>query len=352
MIKQHVGLGEKSYDILIGSGILQETGARIAALCGRFKPEDGIAVVTDSLVWGLHGAAFSASMAAAGLGFSPVVLEPGEQNKSLDGLGRLYSDFAAMRLKRGGLVVAFGGGVVGDLGGFAAATWMRGVCYIQVPTTLLAQVDSGVGGKTAIDLKEGKNLAGAFYQPACVLADTNLLATLSGRDFRCGMAEVVKYGAICSKTFFESLRERPGAAELPGIVDMCCGIKSGIVERDELDKGERRLLNFGHTFGHALETLGGFRRFNHGEAVAIGMLLAAETGEKMGLTEPGSAAAIRAVLEIHGFETVCPYPPEEMLPQMEMDKKNEGDQVQLVLIKAPGEAFVHSTDAAELRSLC
>jgi 3-dehydroquinate synthase len=281
-----------------------------------------------------------------------VILEPGEHNKSLDGLERLYGAFAAMKLRRGGLVVAFGGGVTGDLSGMAAATWMRGVRYIQIPTTLLAQVDSSVGGKTAVNLKEGKNLAGVFYQPALVLIDPALLETLPEREFRCGMAEVIKYGAIRSVPLFENLAHKPDTAELAKIIAQCCRIKSEIVERDELDTGERMILNFGHSFGHAIEKAGGYQRHNHGEAVAIGMTLAAEIGEKTGLTAAGIAARIKEVLEIHGLDTDCPYEPEQLLPQMELDKKNESGKIKLVLIREIGTAFTHTIPPATLHSLC
>ncbi|MDR2088268.1 MAG: 3-dehydroquinate synthase, partial [Clostridiales Family XIII bacterium] len=266
----------------------------------------------------------------------------------LTGLGRLYDAFAEMRLRRDGLVIAFGGGVIGDLAGFAAATWMRGVRLVQVPTTLLAQVDSSVGGKTAVNTGAGKNLAGVFYQPSFVLADTALLATLPAREFRCGMAEVIKYGAIRSARLFESLHAVPSAEALRDTVGACCAVKADIVERDEFDTGERMLLNFGHSFGHAIEKLGGFRRYNHGEAVAMGMALAAEAGERMGLTARGSADALREVLAVHGLETDCPYAPAELLPQMELDKKNSDGAVRLVLLAAPGEAFVRSVDRAAL----
>ncbi|MDR1205705.1 MAG: 3-dehydroquinate synthase [Peptococcaceae bacterium] len=344
---QRVGLGANSYDILTGSGLLRDFGTHIAALCGS-----GVAVVTDSNLWTRYGRAFAASMESAGLSagsdWAPVILDPGEHNKSLDGLGRLYSAFAAMKLRRGGLVAAFGGGVVGDLSGMAAATWMRGVRYVQIPTTLLAQVDSSVGGKTAINLDEGKNLAGVFYQPSLVLIDTDLPQTLPEREFRSGMAEVIKYGAIRSKPLFDRLTGRPDTAALAEIVAQCCRIKSEFVERDELDTGERMLLNFGHSFGHAIEKLGGYRRYNHGEAVAMGMALAAETGEKIGLTAVGNAARIKEVLEIHGLDTACPYEPEALLPQMELDKKNENGQIRLVLIQEIGTAFVHTIQLNEL----
>ncbi|MDR1192927.1 MAG: 3-phosphoshikimate 1-carboxyvinyltransferase [Peptococcaceae bacterium] len=217
---------------------------------------------------------------------------------------------------------------------------MRGVAYIQAPTTLLAQVDSSVGGKTAVNLAAGKNLVGVFYQPKLVIIDTQVLGTLAPREFRCGLAEVIKYGAISAPGLFAGLREkaaRPGI-ELTDVIGECCRIKSGIVERDERDTGERALLNFGHTFGHAAERLGDYSRHNHGEAVAIGMVLAAALGEKTGVTAAGTAAALRDLLELYGLDTRCPYTAGELLPLLALDKKSAGAGVRLVLLREIGAA--------------
>ena len=307
------------------------------------------ALVTDDNVWARYASPMRDSLARAGIAFKAIVIEPGEESKSLAGLSRLYDAFADMRLRRDGLVLAFGGGVIGDLAGFAAATWMRGIRLVQMPTTLLAQVDSSVGGKTAVNTRAGKNLVGAFHQPALVLTDTALLADLPAREFRCGMAEVIKYGAIRSRRLFESLQTVPDAAALRDAIGACCAVKAGIVERDAFDTGKRMLLNFGHSFGHAIEKLGDFRRHNHGEAVAMGMVTAAETGEKMGLTAPGSAEALREILDVHGLEADCPYPLAELLPQMDLDKKNGNGVVRLVLLSAIGDAFVRSFAPETLR---
>jgi 3-dehydroquinate synthase len=346
MIVQRVELAEKGYDILIDEGLTEKFGALIAE---RLSPSGAVAVVADSGVWAHCGEAFSDSLRRAGVGFSLAALPPGERSKSLDGLAGLYAAFADMKLRRDGLVIAFGGGVTGDLGGFAAATWMRGVRYIQIPTTLLAQVDSSVGGKTAVNLDAGKNLAGVFYQPRLVLIDTEVTRSLPPREFRCGMAEVIKYGAIRSKPLFEQLARVPETGELSGIISLCCRIKSDIVQADEFDTGERMLLNFGHTLGHAVEKLGGFKRYNHGEAVAIGMRLAAEAGEKAGLTPPGCARALRELLAIHGLDTACPYPPDAVLPQLALDKKSENDGVRLVLLSGIGAAFTRAFAFDELK---
>jgi 3-dehydroquinate synthase len=346
MLRQRVALekAEKTgYDICIDDGLIGDFGALIGGLPG-VASEGRTVLITDSNVWELYARPMTASFARAGLEFVPVVLEAGEGNKSLAGLGRLYGAFADMRLRRDGLVVAFGGGVIGDLAGFAAATWMRGVRYVQIPTTLLAQVDSGIGGKTAVNTEAGKNLAGVFYQPSLVLTDTALLSTLPAREFRSGMAEVIKYGAIRSRGLFDSLKKELSPSALRDCVGECCAIKGGIVERDEFDTGERMLLNFGHSFGHAIEKLGGFRIYNHGEAVAMGMVLAAETGERLGLTARGSADELRGVLSVHGLDADCPYSPEELSGHMELDKKNSGGAMRLVLLAAIGDAFVLSAD--------
>jgi 3-dehydroquinate synthase len=339
MITQTVGLPANHYDILISNGLLNDFGPLIR---DRLMPTGHTAIVTDSTVWGLYGEPLAASLAGAGIPFDPVILPPGEENKSLEGLQTLYSAFAAMKLRRNGMIIAFGGGVIGDLAGFAAATWMRGTDYIQIPTTLLAQVDSSVGGKTAIDLPEGKNLAGAFYQPKLVLTDIRFLDTLPPRDFRCGMAEIIKYSLIRSSPLLAGLREPCAGEKLAHIIRQCCRIKSEIVARDERDTGERMLLNFGHTFGHAIEKLGGYIRHNHGEAVAMGMVLAIMTGEALGVTVPGRAGALEDLLRLHDLDPHCPYAFQALLPLMALDKKNEGLGIRLVLLKDFGEAFVHT----------
>jgi 3-dehydroquinate synthase len=342
-----VGLSENGYDILIEDGLLGKIGGLVKPFRESDKP---IAAVTDENVWRLHGERFSRSMDACGVSFRPVVMRGGEGDKSLSGLASLYDEFAGLSLTRNGLVAAFGGGVVGDLCGFAAATWMRGVRFIQIPTTLLAQVDSSVGGKTAINLPHGKNLAGAFHQPALVVIDPNILDTLPPRETRCGMAEVIKYGAISSPSLFKALSGDMGPQNPSEIIYECCRIKSEIVARDERDFGERALLNFGHTFGHAIEKKYGFERYRHGEAVAVGMTIAASAGEKMGLTSPGTASLLKNALNLHGIETGCPCEPEELIPLLEIDKKSLGGAVQFVLLKVIGEAFVRKTTFGDLRN--
>jgi 3-dehydroquinate synthase len=362
MIKLTVGLPSQEYDILIKNGLLAQTANEMdlfRMVTGRASGAAAVpvALVTDENVWELYGKDFVHALANRGYDIHAIVIPPGEQNKSIEGLDNLYNKFADIKMKRNSIAIALGGGVVGDLCGFAAATYMRGIPYIQIPTTLLAQVDSSVGGKTAINLRQGKNLAGAFYQPRVVIIDTSVLDTLPERELRQGMAEVIKYGAIRSEKFLGILRE---AAEERGLepaeyhittVGMCCRIKADIVERDERETGERMLLNFGHTFGHAIEKLYDYEKYNHGEAVAIGMALAAEIGEAMGQTKPGTADELRSHLEFHGLETRCPCPPSELLQFIETDKKSRGDKLHLVLLRQIGKAFVKPVKFTELEEV-
>lgn len=342
-----VALPHDTYDILIGPGALAGAGPRVAALAGG----SGVMVVSDETVWKLHGPALRQALAGAKVPFDAVVVPAGEASKSLACLQRLYESFAGASLARDGLVLAFGGGVVGDLAGYAAATWMRGVRYVQIPTTLLAQVDSSVGGKTAVDLPSGKNLVGAFHQPRLVLADTALLATLPPRELACGMGEVVKYGAIADAALFEALADPGAAPPMEEIVHTCCSIKAGIVARDERDSGERKLLNFGHTLGHAVEALGGYARFGHGQAVAVGMVLAARMGEKLGFTSPGCTDALRQTLARWDLPTESPYPPDALMPHVALDKKRRAGGVDMVLLRDIGQAQVVCLPLADVEKL-
>lgn len=332
-----VGIPGNRYDIRIGRGLLPGLGQAVREMAGSAA----VAVVTDENVWGRYREPFTGTLSGSGTGFEALVLPPGEANKTLSGLERVFAFFADTGLRRDGLVIAFGGGVIGDLAGFAAATYMRGVGYVQVPTTLLAQVDSSVGGKTAVNLPQGKNLAGAFYQPGLVLADTALLDTLPPRELRCGMAEVVKYGAIRS-------RELLAPGDLTETVAACCAVKAEIVERDERDTGERMLLNFGHTFGHAVEALGDFDRYSHGEAVAVGMVIAASVGEAMSLTRRGTADELRKIITANGLPVFCPYSARELLSRMLLDKKSGSGGVSLVLLRELGDAFTRHITFGEL----
>ena len=235
-------------------------------------------------------------------------------------------------------VVALGGGVMGDLAGFAAATWLRGVPLVQVPTTLLAQVDSSIGGKTGIDLPEGKNLVGAFYQPRAVVMDPAVLHSLSRRRMAEGLAEVIKYGLIGDLPLLDQIEQK--TYDLEWVLERCVRSKITIVAQDEKDSGERMLLNFGHTVGHAIEKVTGYERYSHGEAVAAGMVAAAAIGEQIGQTEPGTSAAIRSLLEAYQLPVQVDVPVDDLLMAIRSDKKRIGNRIHFVMLRRPGEAFV------------
>ncbi|OWJ58643.1 3-dehydroquinate synthase [Inquilinus limosus] len=349
-----VGLGPRSYDIVIGPGALAEAGARITAL-GRGKR---VIVVADARVAGLHGAALEASLAAAGITAETLTVPPGEATKSMAVLADLLDRILALGVERRTLLVALGGGVVGDLAGFAAATALRGLDFVQIPTTLLAQVDSSVGGKTGVNSKHGKNLIGAFHQPLLVLADTALLATLPARELRAGYAEVAKYGALGDADFFAWLEEH-GPTLLAGdgdamirAVKRSCEMKAEIVGQDEREAAQRALLNLGHTFGHALEAETGYGdALLHGEAVAIGMVMAFDLSVRLGLCPAADRDRLARHLEAVGLPT---RPARDrawsvgaLLHHMTRDKKVKDGRMTFILVRGIGQAFVTSEVPAE-----
>ncbi|MCL2339615.1 MAG: 3-dehydroquinate synthase [Actinomycetia bacterium] len=345
MSELHVGLPSTGYDIRIEPGLL----ASLPNLLKQWLPAGEAAViVSDSNVWGYYGSALLTSAITVGLNVKPHILPAGEQNKSLAGLADLYDFFLEQTLNRHRTVIALGGGVIGDLVGFAAATYMRGIAYLQVPTTLLAQVDASVGGKTAIDLPQGKNLVGAFYQPSWVLIDPTVLLTLPEREWKSGLAEVIKYGAIQDADLFERLHQSLDDAALTEVIRRCCQIKARIVEQDEREHGQRMLLNFGHTFGHAIELAGAYAGLNHGEAVAVGMVIAARIGESLGLTAAGTVQALRELLTQQRIDYQSPYPLTSLLPLVAADKKNLSGGLQMVLLRQIGEAFTQQLTLNEL----
>jgi 3-dehydroquinate synthase len=335
------------YDVVVGRGLLAELGARLAPLVrGR------IVIITDETVAGLHGPAALASLQAAGLRARLLTIPPGEKSKSFAELERVIDRLLAFGLDRRDLIIALGGGVVGDLAGLAAALYMRGIDVVQVPTTLLAQVDSSVGGKTAIDTPRGKNLVGAFHQPRMVVADVDLLATLPERQLRSGWAEVLKHGLICDPDFFDWLAGKGGAgakgdpAALTGAVVRSVEIKSAIVGEDEKEAGRRALLNLGHTFGHAIEAELGFDEdvLTHGEAVALGCALAYRFSAAQGLCAPVDAERVETVIAAAGLPTrlehAGAFSADRLLARMAGDKKAEGGRLTLILARAIGDAFV------------
>jgi len=355
----NVALGARSYDIIIGRGRLGSLGEKIAAL----RPGAKAAIVSDEIVARHHLAATDAALAAAGIGTTSVTVPAGESSKSFAMLERVCEALIAARIERADVVVALGGGVIGDLAGLAAALVRRGLDYVQVPTTLLAQVDSSVGGKTAIDSTHGKNLIGAFHQPVLVLADTALLDTLPERQFRAGYAEVVKYGLLGDPGFFAWLEANwrelfAGGAAREHAIAVSCRMKAAIVARDEREHGERALLNLGHTFGHALEAAAGFSdRLLHGEAIAVGMTLAFAFSAKRGLLPRSEAERVERHLAAVGLPThlssVRGGPPDadRLMELIAQDKKVKRGRLTFILARAVGASLVApDVDAAEVRA--
>ena len=337
-----VALPGREYDILIERGLLARAGERIRAVLSKASK---LAVVTDSNVEPLYGETVLNSLAAAGFEARLFTVPAGEESKNASQLNRLWEDFMDFGLTRADAVVALGGGVVGDLAGFAAATVLRGVAFVQIPTTLLAQVDSSVGGKVAIDLKAGKNLAGAFWQPKLVLMDPDVLDTLSLPVFMAGMAEVVKYGCIWDADFFDFLAARPSRAELMANIEhilyTCCDIKRKIVIEDERDTGLRMLLNFGHTLGHAYELAGHYVEWSHGEAVAAGMCAAARLGAALGITPPGVSESVTDAVAALGLPTSISCAMDDYAAAIGLDKKGAGADINLILLEQMGRAVPH-----------
>lgn len=344
MKELRINLEKRSYSIFIGGGILQE----IEFL--RYCPDKRAAVVSDENVWSLHGKNLGKVFENHGIAFHAVIVPAGEKSKSMETLARLYKEFAGFGLKRTEPVIAFGGGVVGDLAGFAASTYMRGVPFIQIPTTLLAQVDSGVGGKVAINLDEGKNLVGSFYQPELVVADTEILETLPEREWNAGLAEVVKYAAIGEQGIGSILREPDAPRKrIDEIVFLSCKSKAGYVERDERDTGDRMMLNFGHTFGHAIEKIHGYERYNHGEAVAIGMALATRAGILLGVSKsPDVEKELIDMMNGAGLKYLLEDDIAGIIPLMSGDKKNSGNMLTLVLLEEIGKSIIYKISPDEL----
>jgi 3-dehydroquinate synthase len=346
-----VALGDRSYDIHIGAGVLNECGERIAATV-RTMPAK-LPVVTDENVSRLHYAALAESLGAAGFNPEPIVLPPGEHTKSFAYLEQLLNKLLDLEIERSGLIVAFGGGVIGDLAGFAAGILKRGVAFAQIPTTLLAQVDSSVGGKTAIDSRQGKNLIGVFHQPRIVIADTDVLSTLPKRELLSGYAEVAKYGLLGDAAFFDWL-ERNASDALAGdksalthAVAHSCKMKADIVARDERENGERALLNLGHTFGHALEAHLEYENLlTHGEAVALGCVLAFRLSSMLGFCRVEEALRVERHFANMGFMTALADlgearpAPADLIRHIRQDKKNQGGQMTFVLVEKIGKAFV------------
>ena len=333
------------YPILIRTGALSQLGD----VAGKTVRSRKAFIVTDDIVEGLYFAAAKKSLESSGFEVASYVFPNGESSKCQTKLFEIYGAMHDFGMSRSDLVIALGGGVVGDLAGFAAATYMRGCPLIQVPTTLLAQVDSSIGGKTGIDMPFGKNCVGAFYQPKAVVIDPGLLKSLSRTRMAEGMAEVIKYGCIRDAMLFEAIEK--GQADMEWMIERCVKIKTTVVQNDEYDTGERMLLNFGHTWGHAIEKVSGYTRYTHGEAVAIGMVKACELGVKLGETPEGIKERIVAVLEKWHLPTTTDLPVEELYQTMLSDKKKLNGKVYYVMINAIGDSKTRPLSEQELHDL-
>lgn len=347
--KVRVDLGARSYDILIGRGLIADAGAEIASI----MPKARLAIIADETVAGLHLGSLCDSLSASGLGHTAYKVPSGESSKCFAEFERLCDEVLAGRFERGDAIVALGGGVTGDLAGFVASATRRGMAFVQVPTTLLAQVDSSVGGKTGINSRHGKNLIGAFYQPSLVLADTAVLDTLPQRDFRAGYAEVAKYGLLGDAGFFAWLESNwkgvfEGGPEREEAVARSCQAKADIVAADEFEAGKRALLNLGHTFGHALESAVAYEteRLVHGEGVSIGMMLAHEFSARLGLIDEDTVLQVRAHLDDVGLPVRIQDIPGQLpgadtfMDIIAQDKKVSRGALTFILTRGIGEAFV------------
>ena len=335
----------KQYNVLIGAKLLEEAGARIRAVAPKAEKA---ALITDDTVDALYAARLTAQLESAGLAVVKFVLPHGEESKNGGRLLAILNFLADHQLTRSDLVVALGGGMVGDISGFAAACYLRGIAYIQVPTTLLADVDSSVGGKTAIDLDAGKNLAGAFYQPALVLCDYETLGTLPADIFTDGCAEVIKYGVLRDETLFAHLEEKGEAFDMEYVLETCVAMKRDFVCEDEFDTGIRRQLNLGHTFGHAVEAHSNFA-FSHGKAVAIGLATVARASAAKGICSEECAGRIVALLAQFGLPTGTQEPLETMFHHMLSDKKRMGGTVNVIVPERIGACRVLPLGIDELK---
>jgi 3-dehydroquinate synthase len=350
MRKVRVELGERSYDISIERGLLKELGPMTAALGLKGRA----ALVTNPTVGALYAETAVKSLETAGFKTAVITVPDGEEYKSLEEAGKVFDALIEGRFERTSPIVALGGGVIGDMAGFVAATYLRGVPFIQVPTTLLSQVDSSVGGKTGVNHPKGKNLIGAFYQPRAVFIDPEVLKTLDERELRAGLAEVIKYGVIWDSSFFAFLEENADKLLAPGeeiikAIEKSCAIKAEVVGKDEREEGMRAILNFGHTFGHAIEALSGYGTFRHGEAVAIGMAMAAGLSAVLGGSKE-CAPRITALLKKLGMPSAPPaIGAESFIDAMRLDKKVSSGRIRFILASEMGKVFLKEVGEDVLR---
>lgn len=334
------------YSVVIGDDLLNQTGPLIRE-CVMPASESAL-VVSDDIVWELYGKTVAASLEKRGFSVLSFVFTHGEESKNAATLVDILEFAAAGRLTKSDIFIALGGGVVGDITGLAASMYLRGVKYVQIPTTVLAAVDSSVGGKCAVDLAAGKNLAGAFWQPSFVICDYSTLDTLDSAVFTDGCAEIIKYGVIGNANLFESVRNVHVSKQIESVISQCVMMKRDIVSADERDTGVRQLLNFGHTAAHAIEKCSGYR-ISHGSAVAVGMVTAAKAAEKMNICEEADCSGrITEILKLYGLPTECGYTPPQLCEAALSDKKRSGGTINLVLPKKIGECVIHKTAVSDL----
>lgn len=338
-----IDLPGKNYEITIRRGILNNIGENLKKIYNGNK----IFIISDKNVYSLYGEKVKSGLESNSFTVDSFIMKPGEKSKCINVLEKVYDALVDSGITRGDMIIALGGGVVGDLAGFAASTYLRGIPFIQIPTSLLAQIDSSIGGKVAVDLEKGKNLVGSFYHPKAVFIDPDVLNTLDKRFLHDGMAEVIKYGAIRSENLFNKLVSIPDDESLlnniEDIIYECCSIKKSVVEIDEKDTGERMTLNFGHTIGHAIEKYYKYEKYTHGEAVAAGMYMITYKSEKLGLTEAGTAEKIKSLL----IKYMLPYNISEMPKNVikdtiSKDKKKNRDRLNLIILKRLGENFINN----------
>lgn len=326
------------YSVTLEKGALDRVGEIAREVK---KPGAKAMLISESNVFPLYGARVKTSLESAGFSVSEFLFPAGEESKQISTVCGMYAALAEHDFTRTDFIVTLGGGVAGDMGGFAAATYLRGISFLQVPTSLLSQVDASVGGKTGVDLPFGKNLVGAFHQPLAVVTDPEVLNTLPRHYFNDGMGEVVKYGCIADAPLFDALEAGTALDDLESVLVKCVTCKKDLVEQDAKDTGRRMILNFGHTFGHALEKLHDFKDLAHGEAVGIGMVIASRVGERLGVTEPGTADRVRRVLEQYGLPTSDRFAKEEIVRATALDKKSDGDTLRLILLSKIGESVIY-----------
>ncbi|MCH5303237.1 MAG: 3-dehydroquinate synthase [Ruminococcus sp.] len=343
-VKVQTHTPRNAYDIIIERGLIKNVGSLVKNVSSASK----VTVITDSNVEKIYAEGVVSSLKESGFDTSLFVFPAGEKSKTLSTVSDMYDHMVNFRMSRKDIVVALGGGVTGDMAGFAAASYMRGIDFVQIPTSLLAQVDSSVGGKTGVNIKQGKNLVGAFHQPILVIIDPDTLKTLPDYYINDGMAEVIKYGCIKDSELFKTLEDKNALDIIEDVIEQCVSIKRDVVNRDEKEAGERMLLNFGHTLGHSLEKIYNFEGLSHGQAVAIGMVMITAASENAGITEKGTTVKIISLCKKYGLPVEDKADKEEIAAICAGDKKAGSGSVNLVLLTKIGESFTKKTPLSEL----